>query len=120
MGNRAAGAQFCRARAGGHHESADGAGDPAAPGDRAAAGGRAAARPARRGAMKTLTRPVWWEGMYLGPHHFQAQNRYFEDALNFVTESLWRDASGFAGLQFDSDALRNGTLVLTHARGLFE
>jgi type VI secretion system protein ImpJ len=69
--------------------------------------------------MKTLTRPVWSEGMYLGPHHFQAQNRYFEDALNFVTSSLWRDASGFAGLQFDSDALRNGTLALTHARGLF-
>jgi type VI secretion system protein ImpJ len=57
--------------------------------------------------------------MYLGPHHFQAQNRYFEDALNFVTASLWRDACGFAGLQFDQDALRNGTLSLTHARGLF-
>lgn len=69
--------------------------------------------------MRSLTRPVWWEGMYLGPHHFQAQNRYFEDALNFVTASLWRDACGFAGLQFDADALRNGTLVLTHARGLF-
>ena len=69
--------------------------------------------------MRTLTKPVWSEGMYLGPHHFQAQNRYFEDALNFVTSSLWRDACGFAGLQFDSDALRNGTLALTHARGLF-
>ena len=69
--------------------------------------------------MKTLTKPVWSEGMYLGPHHFQAQNRYFEDALNFVTASLWRDAYGFAGLQFDQDALRNGTLTLTHARGLF-
>ena len=69
--------------------------------------------------MRSLTKPVWWEGMYLGPHHFQAQNRYFEDSLNFVTTSLWRDACGFAGLQFDVDALRNGTLVLTHARGLF-
>jgi type VI secretion system protein ImpJ len=69
--------------------------------------------------MRTLTKPVWTEGMYLGPHHFQAQNRYFEDALNFVTSSLWRDACGFAGLQFDHDALRNGTLTLTHARGLF-
>jgi type VI secretion system protein ImpJ len=57
--------------------------------------------------------------MYLGPHHFQAQNRYFEDMLDFVTTSLWRDASGFAGLQFNQDALRNGTLALTHARGLF-
>jgi len=58
--------------------------------------------------------------MYLGPHHFQAQSRYFEDSLNFVTSSLWRDAFGFAGLQIDNDALRNGTISLVHARGLFE
>ncbi len=70
--------------------------------------------------MRQLTKPVWLEGMYLGPHHFQAQSRYFEDSLNFVVASLWRDAFGFAGLQFDNDALRNGTVALTHARGLFE
>lgn len=70
--------------------------------------------------MRMLTKPVWSEGMYLGPHHFQAQSRYFEDSLNFVTASLWRDAYGFAGLQFDEDALRNGSLALTHARGLFD
>lgn len=70
--------------------------------------------------MRTLTKPVWSEGMYLGPHHFQAQSRYFEDSLDFVTACLWRDAFGFAGLQFDGDALRNGTLALTHARGLFD
>jgi type VI secretion system protein ImpJ len=58
--------------------------------------------------------------MYLGPHNFQAQSRYFEDSLNFVTTSLWRDAYGFSGLQFDDDALRNGTLSLTNGRGLFE
>ena len=69
--------------------------------------------------MRLLTRPVWSEGMYLGPHHFQAQIRYFEDSLNFVTTSLWREAFGFAGLAFDHDALRNGTLALNHARGIF-
>jgi type VI secretion system protein ImpJ len=69
--------------------------------------------------MRTLQKPVWSEGMYLGPQHFQSQNRYFEDALDFVVNSLWRDASGFAGLQLDHDALRNGTLLLIHARGLF-
>lgn len=69
--------------------------------------------------MRSLTKPVWSEGMYLGPHVFQAQSRYFEDALNFVTSSLWRDGYGFVGLQFDQDALRNGTLALTHARGIF-
>ena len=69
--------------------------------------------------MKLLTKPVWSEGMYLGPHHFQAQNRYFEDSLDFITTSLWRDAFGFAGIEFDLDALRNGTLSVTHARGIF-
>ncbi len=69
--------------------------------------------------MRTLTKPVWSEGMYLGPQHFQSQNRYFEDVLDFVVSSLWRDAWGFAGLQLDQDALRNGTLTLNHARGLF-
>ena len=70
--------------------------------------------------MRLLNKPVWAEGMYLGPHNFQAQSRYFEDSLNFVTMSLWRDAYGFAGLQFDADALRNGTLAMTSGRGLFE
>ncbi len=70
--------------------------------------------------MKLLNKPVWAEGMYLGPHNFQAQSRYFEDSLNFVTMSLWRDAYGFAGVQFDADALRNGTLAMTSGRGLFE
>lgn len=69
--------------------------------------------------MRMLTKPVWSEGMYLGPQHFQSQNRYFEDALEFCVNSLWRDASGFAGLQVDEDALKNGTLALVHARGLF-
>jgi type VI secretion system protein ImpJ len=69
--------------------------------------------------MKLLSKVVWSEGMYLGPHHFQAQSRYFEDSIHFATSSLWNDAFGFAALQFDADALRNGTVSLVHARGLF-
>lgn len=69
--------------------------------------------------MRMLNKPVWSEGMYLGPHHFQLQNRYFEEVLQFVTESLFSNPWGLAALEFDHDALRNGTLSLTHARGLF-
>jgi type VI secretion system protein ImpJ len=58
--------------------------------------------------------------MYLGPHHFQAQNRYFEEAVHFATASLWKDAYGFAACQLDADALRNGVVNLLHARGMFE
>lgn len=70
--------------------------------------------------MRMLNKPVWSEGMYLGPHQFQAQNRCCEDSLSFVMEQLWRYPWGFAALQFDPEALRNGTLSLTHARGLFQ
>src|SRR5579875_3347737 len=31
--------------------------------------------------MRNLSRVVWSEGMYIAPHHFQAQNRYFEDSV---------------------------------------
>jgi type VI secretion system protein ImpJ len=58
--------------------------------------------------------------MYLAPHHFQAQNRYFEDSVQFATASLWRHAFGFATLQIDADALRSGTVALLSARGIFE
>ncbi|MEP7354104.1 MAG: type VI secretion system baseplate subunit TssK [Acidobacteriota bacterium] len=71
------------------------------------------------GSMKHLSRVVWTEGMYLGPHHFQAQNRYFEDAVQFASANLSYQPYGFLGLELDIDALRNGTLALIHARGIF-
>src|ERR1700693_1013892 len=69
--------------------------------------------------MSFLSRVVWSEGMYIGPHHFQAQSRYFEDSTQFVTASLRRDYYGFLGCEMDAEALRNGTLALVHARGIF-
>lgn len=68
--------------------------------------------------MKNLSRVVWSEGMYLGPHHFQVQSRYFEDSIRFVTSNLWFESYGLVGSQFDADALRNGTVSLLHARGI--
>ncbi|MGC2658806.1 MAG: type VI secretion system baseplate subunit TssK [Bryobacteraceae bacterium] len=70
--------------------------------------------------MRHLSRIVWSEGMYLGPHHFQAQNRYFEDAIQFSTASLWFAPFGLVGYELSAQSLRNGTLMLTHARGVFE
>jgi type VI secretion system protein ImpJ len=57
--------------------------------------------------------------MYLGPHHFQVQNRYFEDSIQFATSSLWYAPYGLAGVELDADALHNGTVSLIHARGIF-
>jgi type VI secretion system protein ImpJ len=69
--------------------------------------------------LKNLSRVVWSEGMYIGPHHFQAQNRYLEDSVHFSTSSLWFQPFGFTGLQIDLESLRNGTFALRHARGVF-
>lgn len=70
--------------------------------------------------MKLLSKIVWSEGMYLAPQHFQAQNRYFEDSLHFATSNLWNEMYGFAACEVDADALQNGLLALSHARGIFE
>jgi len=69
--------------------------------------------------MRFLSRVVWSEGMYLGPHHFQAQSRYFEDSVHFATSTLWFRSYGLAGCELDSEALLNGTVAVLHARGVF-
>ena len=57
--------------------------------------------------MRSLSQVVWSEGMYLGPHEFQAQARYFEDAIQFAAAALWFQCYGLIGCTPDSDALRN-------------
>jgi type VI secretion system protein ImpJ len=68
--------------------------------------------------MKQLSRVVWTEGMHLAQHHFQAQNRYFEDSVDFALSQLFFAAYGVAGCELDREALRNGTVALLHARGV--
>lgn len=65
-----------------------------------------------------LSRVVWSEGMHLAQHHFQAQNRYFENSVNFAISNLFFKSYGVAGLELDAEALRNGTASLIHARGV--
>lgn len=69
--------------------------------------------------MKLLSKVVWSEGMYLGPHHFQVQGRYVEDSIQFAVSSLWHRPYGLAGLDLDAEALANGTVSVLHARGVF-
>jgi type VI secretion system protein ImpJ len=69
--------------------------------------------------MGNLSRIVWSEGMFLGPHHFQAQNRYHEDAIHFVTNLIRYEPYGFLGCELDAEALTNGTVAVVRARGVF-
>ncbi len=69
--------------------------------------------------MKQLSKVVWSEGMHLGPHHFQLQSRFFEEVSNFGISKLWFEPYGLVGLELDAEALRNGTVAVVHARGIF-
>jgi len=69
--------------------------------------------------MKSLSRVVWSEGMHLGPHHFQAQSRYFEDSIQFAISALFPNAWGLVSCELNSPALRNGTFSIVHCRGVF-
>lgn len=68
--------------------------------------------------MRLHSRVVWSEGMHLAQHHFQAQNRYFEDLFAFTFSNLYFKPYGLAGLELDPEALFNGTVSMTHARGI--
>ena len=69
--------------------------------------------------MKFLSRVVWSEGMYLGPHHFQTQSKYFEDSIAFLVASLWHEPWGFLHFELDQKAIANGSAVVLHASGVF-
>jgi type VI secretion system protein ImpJ len=69
--------------------------------------------------MNLLSRVVWSEGMHLAPHHFQTQIRYFEDAIRFAVSALWFKPYGLTVCEMDMEALKNGTVSVLQARGLF-
>jgi type VI secretion system protein ImpJ len=69
--------------------------------------------------MKFLSRVVWSEGMYLAPHHFQTQSRYFEDSIAFLAANLWREPWGVLHIEMDAKAIENETVSLLHASGIF-
>jgi len=70
--------------------------------------------------MRQLSKVVWSEGMHLAPHHFQVQGRFFEEVTHFQISNLWFEPYGVVGLELDAEALRNGTVALVHARGIFQ
>lgn len=68
--------------------------------------------------MKRLSKVVWFDGMYLGPHLFQSQNRAFEELIHASVADLWFEPYGIIGQELDAEALRNGVVSMVHSRGL--
>ncbi|MBA4156466.1 MAG: type VI secretion system baseplate subunit TssK [Gemmatimonadetes bacterium] len=68
--------------------------------------------------MRSLSRVVWSEGMHLAQHHFQAQSRYVENLISFALSHLFFKPYGLVRYELNAEALLNGTVSLTHARGI--
>jgi type VI secretion system protein ImpJ len=56
--------------------------------------------------------------MYLAPHHFQTQSRFFEDSIQFVSDCFWQFNYGILALDIDESELRHGSFVLHNVRGV--
>lgn len=69
--------------------------------------------------MTFLSRVVWREGMHLGPHHFQLQQRYFEESLRFAVGQIYFKPYGLTKCELSAEAIQNGSVELTAAQGMF-
>ena len=65
-----------------------------------------------------LARVIWSEGLFLRPHHFQQQERYFEGLLEARLRPLAASAHGFSRLSIDTGLLLQGKVQLTAASGV--
>lgn len=63
-------------------------------------------------------RVVWAEGIFLSPHHFQQQERYFESTLNQRVSMASPFQWGFRRLVIEPDALLLGQVSVAEARGI--
>jgi type VI secretion system protein ImpJ len=55
--------------------------------------------------------------MYLGPHHFQAQSRFFEDSVHFLADCFSQYHYGYISLEIDKTELPGGSFLVHHAAG---
>src|SRR5664279_4350490 len=68
--------------------------------------------------MKNNHRVVWTKGMFLTPQHFQTQDQFVQQALQFrFTVSCFANW-GVTQLEIDRDSLQNGTFRLMRCAGL--
>lgn len=69
--------------------------------------------------MPQLQPVVWSKGVLLSPQHLQAQDRFFEDTLRFLSGALSFRNWGFSSLQIDAAGLSQGRLSVAQASGIF-
>jgi len=68
--------------------------------------------------MKNRHRVVWTKGMFLTPQHFQTQDQFFEDALQFRFAASNYANWGVTDIDIDAEALGNGLVRINRCCGI--
>src|SRR5215510_11244640 len=68
--------------------------------------------------MKNRHRVVWTKGMFLTPQHFQTQEQFLEDSIQFRFTASQYANWGVTDLIIDSEALENGQFRLLKCVGI--
>ena len=68
--------------------------------------------------MRQMQPVLWTKGVLLSPQHFQTQDRYLEDLLEFHLSALSFAPWGFQRLEIDREALAAGSFALSDASGI--
>src|ERR1041385_5048668 len=68
--------------------------------------------------MKNRHRVVWTKGMFLTPQHFQTQDQFFHDALQFRFAASNYANWGVTELNVDGEALANGNFRILSCSGI--
>lgn len=68
--------------------------------------------------MKNRHRVVWTKGTFLTPQHFQAQDQFVQDSLQFRFASSHFANWGVIELDLDREAVANGTVRLSRGSGV--
>jgi type VI secretion system protein ImpJ len=69
--------------------------------------------------MSAHNKVVWSEGLFLQPHHFQQQDRYFERYVEQRCHALVPHSWGLTEVELERDLLAIGKLGLRRAAGVF-
>jgi type VI secretion system protein ImpJ len=69
--------------------------------------------------MSNFNKVVWSEGLFLRPHHFQQQDRYFERYVEMRCHALAPHSWGFTELELERDFLSIGKFGIRRAAGVF-
>lgn len=69
--------------------------------------------------MHKNLRPLWTEGMFLGPQHFQQHDRFLLDTVGQLANAVSAYLYGVVELELDTAALMEGKFAIKQASGLF-